>query len=154
MCKITHCVCKITHCVCNNTMCTKSHIFNWKKSSQLKNFTVKPWAARATKYQLCPTHQAQSSSFDLWPWSYPLYCVPPFHSLKSADTDASKKYELENRGRANSHLITIARFIANSSSMLGEAYFVQIFDAFKQIITQFHGQPSNSINPFDPLIFS
>ena len=29
-------------------MCTKLHIFNWKKNSQLKNFTLTPWAAWAT----------------------------------------------------------------------------------------------------------
>ena len=95
------------------------------------------------------SHPALTSDSGLIPYS-----VPPFHSLKSADADASKKSELENRGRANFHLITIARFTTNSSSILSEAYFVQMFDAFKQIITQAHGQPSNSINPYDPLIFS
>ena len=72
------------------------------------------------------SHPASTSGHD--PISY---SVPPFHSLKNADADASKKCELENRGRSNFHLITIARFTTNSSSMLSEAYFVQMFDAFK-----------------------
>ena len=80
------------------------------------------------------SHPALTSDRGLIPYS-----VPPFHSLKNADADASKKCELENRGRSNFHLITIARITASSSSMLSEAYFVQMFDAVKQMSTQANG---------------
>ena len=60
-----HSACKITQCVCKITQCAQNYTYSiGKKSSQLKNFTLTPWAAWATNISCAiQSHHGRNTAF-------------------------------------------------------------------------------------------